>query len=189
MSDRRSVWATLAGTLVTLGGAVVIYKATERRELCWWTDPIFWIGAAALAAGAVIFVVLLVPPWLTDRHVRQARSEQLLLEGRANQRDGLDEIVRELGQISSQLKGELRWGKRGSLFPNAAWTKNQHLVSGETHTLVDSAYGQAHLLDQETLSATQAELDANETHTRQQAKEAVDRAAEAVRDIRDEIQL
>jgi hypothetical protein len=142
-----------------------------------------------VVAGAIIFLLLLVPSWLTDRQVRQARSEQLLLEGRANQRDGLDEIVRELGQISSQLKGELRWGKRGSLFPNTAWAKNQHLVTGETHTLVDSAYEQAHLLDQETLSATQADLDKNETYARQQVKETVDRAADQVRDLRDEIQL
>jgi hypothetical protein len=189
MSDRRNISATLAGTLALLGGSVLIYKAAERGELCWWTDPIFWIGAVAVAAGALIFAWLLVPPWFTDRQARQERSEQLLLEGRANQRDGLDEIVRELGQISGQLKGELRWGKRGSLFPNTAWAKNRHLVTGETHTLVDSAYEQAHLLDQETLSAAQAELDANETHTRQQAKEAVDRASEAVRDLRDEVQL
>jgi hypothetical protein len=167
---------------------VLIYTATWRAELSWWTDPIFWIGAVAVAAGALIFLWLLVPPWLKDRQVRQARSEQALREGRANQRQGLDEIVRELGAISSQLKGELRWGKRGNLFPNNAWTKNQHLVTGKTQTLVESAYERAHLLDQETLSTTQAELDEKETQERQQAKQAVDAAAEAVRDLRDEVQ-
>jgi hypothetical protein len=139
-------------------------------------------------AGSLIFLWLLVPPWLTDRQIRQTRSEQALSEGRANQRQGLDEIARELGQISSQLKGELRWGKRGSLFPNTAWTKNQHLVTGQIRALVDSAYERAHVLDQETLSAPQAELDEKETQERQQAKQAVDAAAEAVRDLRDGVQ-
>jgi hypothetical protein len=103
--------------------------------------------------------------------------------------DGLDEIVRELGLLSSQLKGELRWGKRGGLFPTNAWAKNRHLVTGRTRTLIDSAYEHAHLLDQQTLSATQVELDENETRARQQAKQEVDSAAKAVRVLRDEVEL
>lgn len=188
MSDRGNVWQTLAATLVSVGGAVLIYKATGRAELRWWTDPIFWIGAGAVAAGAVIFVWLLVPPWLTNRHTRRARREQALREGLANQRQWIDEILRELGEISSQLKGELRWGKRGAFFPNTAWTKNQHLIKGDIRTVVESVYYRAHLLDQETLSATHAELDERETHERQQVKQAVDAAAEAVGDLRNEVQ-
>jgi hypothetical protein len=180
--ERRSVLQSVAGVLCTLGGALLISRATG------WTDPFLWIGVAALTLGALIFMWLLVPPWLTDRQTRRARSEQLALEGRANQRTGLDEIMIELGQISSQLKGELRWGQRGPLSPNTAWTKNRHLVTGEARTLVESAYKQAHVLDEEALSAAQAELDEKEAQQRQEAKQTVDAAAEAIRDLRDEVQ-
>lgn len=184
-ADHRSVWTTLAATLVTVGVAVLIAVGVD---LIWWTDPIFWIGAVALTAGAFIFLWLLVPPWLTNRRLRRLRKEEARREGRANQREGLDEILRELGQISSQLKGELRWGKRDGLFPNTAWAKNQHLVTGDARALVEDAYEQAHLLDQATISAAQLELDERETQERQHAKPVVDAAAEAVRDLHDEVQ-
>jgi len=190
MPDRQPVLQSLAAALLSIGSAVLIFKATARGDLCWWTDPIFWIGAAGLTAGAGIFVWLLVPSWLTDRKIRRARNEELLQQGRANQFAGLDEIVRELGGISGQLKAELRWGKRsGGLFPNSAWTKNQHLVTGETKALVESAYEQAHLLDLETLSAVQEDMTGEETTDRQHAKQLVDAAAEAVQELRDEIPL
>jgi hypothetical protein len=143
----------------------------------------------AITLGALIFVWLLVPSWLTDRQLRQARSEQALLESRANQRQGLDEIANELGQISSQLKAELRWGKRDGLFPNTAWTKNQHLVTGDVRASVDSAYEQAYALDQETLAVSQEDLDTAEMQQRQQVKDAVDYAAQLIGTLRDEVQL
>ncbi len=109
-------------------------------------------------AGAAIFLFLLLPSWLTDRRVRRARKEEAAREGRANQRAGMDEILTELGQISGQLKGELRWGKRGAPLPNTAWTKNRHLVTGEAQVLVENAYEQAHRLDENTIAAGQPEL-------------------------------
>jgi hypothetical protein len=187
MSERRSVVAALAGTLVLGGVTVLIYGATERGDLSWWTDPVFWIGVVALVAGALMYAWLLIPPWLREHQAWQARTEQQLLEGRANQRQGLEEILSELGQISSQLKAELRWGKRGPLFPNTAWTKNEHLLASETRTLVDSAYQQAHLLDKATLSALHEELDKGETEERQRVKQLVDGAAQAVSRMRDEV--
>ena len=44
------------------------------------------------------------------------------------------------------------------------------------------------MLDEETLSAAQAELDEEETQERQEVKRAVDAAAEAVRELRDELE-
>jgi hypothetical protein len=123
-----------------------------------------------MTVGALMFVWLLGPAWLTDRQAWQTRDDQLLHEGRANQRQGLDEIVLELGQISSQLKKELRWGQRGPLFPNSAWAKNEGFVKGNVHTLVESVYERAHVLDEETLSAAQAELDEEETQERQESE-------------------
>ncbi len=184
MPDGRSVWIALAATLVSGGVAVLVGL---RYDDVWWTDPIRWIGAGALMAGWFIFLWLLVSPWLTDRRIQRARREQALHEGRANQRQGLGEILRELGQVSSQLKGELRWRKRGGLFPNTAWAKNQHLVTDGVRVLVEDAYERAHLLDQATLSAAQPELDKSETQERQHAKQVVDAAAEAVRDVHDEV--
>jgi hypothetical protein len=168
---------------------VLLFKAAQRGDLGWWSDPIFWIGAVAMASGAAVFLWLLVPPYLVDRRARHARREAAIQEGRANQRQGLDEIANELGQTSSQLKGELRWGKRGPLFPNTAWTKNQHLVMGDVRAAVDSAYGQAHELDEETRAASREELSAEETQKRQRAKEAVDEAAGLIAALRDEIEM
>lgn len=186
--DQSHAWGNLATTLGGLGSVVLIFKATERADVCWWTDPIFWIGLAGLVACAAIFLGLLLPPRLKDRKVRRALKEQAALQGRANQRDGLDEILQELGQISSQLKSELRWGKRGDGFPNTAWTKNQHLVTGAARVLVGDAYEQAHQLDEQTLAARQAELDRQETQERDSAKRLVDTAFEAVRELRDGIE-
>jgi hypothetical protein len=177
MAARRGAWATLGGTL--LGGGLLLMVTATERDTFLWIDPVFWLGIAALIAGAVTFLWLLLPPWLTDRRARQ---------GRANQRQGLDEILRELGGISKQLKAELRWGQRGTLFPNSAWTKNQHLVTGDVHTLVASAYAQAYWLDLETVSAKQEDLDNAETEERTKAKHAVDAAAEAVRGLLDEVE-
>jgi type VI protein secretion system component VasK len=129
MPERRGALQTLAGVLASLGGGVLINKASG------WSDPLLWIGAVGLATGLLILLWLLVSPWKREREDRQARDERALLEGRANQHQGLDEIANELGQISSQLKGELRWGKRGNLFPNTAWAKNEHLVTGEIRML------------------------------------------------------
>jgi hypothetical protein len=114
-SDRKSVLLALAGALITSGVAVLV--SSGRTVLGWFL----------VVGGAVVFGWLLVPPYVVDRRARVARREAGIQEGRANQRQGLDEIARELGQLSSQLKGELRWGKRGALFPNGAWVKNQHL--------------------------------------------------------------
>ena len=61
-----------------LGVALLIYQATVRDQPSWWADPIFWVGVIVTAAGALIFVWLVVPPRLTDRQARRARSEQLL---------------------------------------------------------------------------------------------------------------
>lgn len=186
MPDRKIVLLALATVLIPVGVPVLTYAATGRPD--WWTDPIFWVGALALAGGVLIFVWLLVPSWLRDRRAFRERQEQALREGRANQRQGLDEIARELGAISSQLKAELRWGERKDLFPNTAWTKNQHLVTGEARPLVDEAYEQAHLLDKRTLAATKPELDEEETKERESAKKIVDAASDAVRGLRDGIQ-
>lgn len=140
-----------------------------------------------MVAGAIIFLWLLVPPWFLDRRARYARAEEHARQGRANQRVGLDEILTELGQISSQLKHELRRGERGNLFPNTAWTKNQHLVTGETRSLVGATYDQLHILDQVALSSASGEMDSDETEKRQQMKQAVDVAAEEVRRLRDDL--
>jgi hypothetical protein len=77
VSERRGVLQTLAATLVSLGGGVLIWRATG------WSDPVLWIGIIALTTGASIFLWLLVPSWLTDRRARQERTAALLLEGRA----------------------------------------------------------------------------------------------------------
>jgi hypothetical protein len=188
MERNRPVWATLAGTLAGIGSSMLIYKAAARSDVCWWTDPIFWTGVVGLTMSAFIFLWLLVPPWLRDTKARRVRKEELLREGRANQLQGLDELLRELGQISGQLKGELRWGKGGGLFPNTAWTKNQNLVTGEARALVDDAYEQAHRLDQRTLAATNPEFGEQETRERAEAKKIVDAASEAIRELRDAIQ-
>jgi hypothetical protein len=150
---------------------VLLFKAAQRGDLCWWADPIFWIGVLAIASGAAIFFWLLVPPWVVDRSARRSRREAAIREGHANQLRGLEEIINELGQISGQLKQELRWGQRGPLFPNTAWTKNQHLVTvSDVRAAVDSAYAQAHELDLETRTASQSELDPGEVQKRQRAK-------------------
>jgi hypothetical protein len=188
MERNRPVLATLAGSLGAIGSSVLIYKALGRADVAWWTDPIFWIGTGGLVMSAFIFLVLLLPPWLADRRARRARKAELLRQGRANKFDGLDEILRELGQISNQLKNELRWGQRGDLFPNTAWTKNQQLITGEAKTLVNDAYEQLHWLDQQTIAATQPGLDKQETQERQRTKGAVDAASAVVRKLRDEVQ-
>jgi hypothetical protein len=160
MPERRGALQTLAGVLASLGGGVLINKASG------WSDPLFWIGAFGLTAGLLILLWLLVSPWIADRQARQARNEQALLEGRANERQGLEEILAELGQISSQLKSELRWGKRGALFPNTTWAKNQHLVAPGIRLFVDSAYAAAHALDEQTIAASSEDLSEAETHER-----------------------
>lgn len=96
---------------------MLLFKAAQRGDLCWWADPIFWIGVLAIASGAAIFFWLLVPPWVVDRSARRSRREAAIREGHANQLRGLEEIINELGQISGQLKQELRWGQRGPSFP------------------------------------------------------------------------
>jgi hypothetical protein len=189
MPEPRSVMPTLAGSLTSAGVALLIFKAASRRELSWWTDPILWIGATALTAGAFLFAWLIVVPWLRTRQARRERIEQTHREGRANQRQGLDEIATELGQISSQLKAELRWGKRGALFPNSAWVKNQHLVTGDIRASIDDAYEQAYRLGEETLAASREDLDSEEMERRQQAKATVDAAAYAIGNVRDAIDV
>jgi hypothetical protein len=104
------VWTTLAGCLATLGGSVLIFKATWRSEVYWWTDPIFWIGVAGLTTGALVFLLLLAPPHLRNRQARRAVKEERERQVRANMRDGLTEILTELGQVSSQLKAERAGG-------------------------------------------------------------------------------
>jgi hypothetical protein len=47
----------------------------------------------------------------------------------------------------------------------------------------------AHELDEETLPASQEELDSEATEKRQRAKEAVDAASRLIVSLRDEIQL
>jgi hypothetical protein len=180
MHDRQPVWLALAGALVAIGSVLLAFGR-----------PSLWVGVALLVGAAVIFFWLLVPPWLVDKRARRAREEELQLEGRANQRQGLDEIANELGQISSQLKGELRWNKRGALFPNGAWVKNQHLETeeGGIRAAVDDAYAQAHALDQDTLDAFHEWLTPPEVEKRQQAKESVDAASQLITRLRDRIKL
>jgi hypothetical protein len=185
MEQNRPVWTTLAGCLCTLGSTVLIFKATWRSEVEWWTDPVFWLGVGVLAAGLSIFVLLLLPPHLRSRRARRELQKEHEREGRANMWNGLSEIMAELGETSSLLKAELRWGKRGPLFPNTAWAKNQHLVTGDAHALVADAYQHTHQLDLATLSAAQPELDGQETEARQTAKEIVDAAFDSVRELRD----
>jgi hypothetical protein len=140
--------------------------------------------------GAGLFFWLLAPPYLTDRRVRRERQREAEREGRGNQRQGLDEIARELGQISSQLKSELRWGKRGGLFPNTAWTKNQHLVTTPGIRLfVDSAYAAAYALSEQTIAASQEDLSEAETQERQDAKTTVDYAVQLIESLRGEVEL
>jgi hypothetical protein len=186
METNRPVWATLAACVAGLGVTVLIYKAAERSEVCWWTDPIFWIGVAGITMGASIFALLLLPPHVKSRRARRARREQALEEGRANQAQGLHEIRYELQAVSRQLKRELRWGERGDLFPNTAWTKNHHLVVGDAHTVLNSVYEQVHLRDQGRLAATQTQLTEDETQARREAKEAVDSAIQLVHALRKE---
>jgi hypothetical protein len=133
VSDQKSALLALAGALVSSGVAVLV--STDRTVLGWFL----------VVGGAVVFGWLFAPPYVLDRRARVARREAEIQQGRANQRQGLDEIANELGQISSQLKQELRWGKRTwGLFPNTAWAKNQHLVTqeGGVRAAVDSAYEQ-----------------------------------------------
>jgi hypothetical protein len=181
MHDRQPVWLGLAGALVGVGGVLLAF---DRVPL--------WVGLALWVAAAVIFCWLLIPPWWTDKRARRARAEELELEGRANQRQGLDEIATELGQISSQLKQELRWGKRTwGLFPNTAWAKNRHLVTeeGGRRAAVESAYAQAYQLSVVQRIATEEELSPEETEKRQRAKESVDAAAALIAELRAEVRL
>jgi hypothetical protein len=182
----------VAAALFAAGVGVLLFKAAQRSDVAWWADPFFWIGCAGLALGAGLFLWLLVPPWLTDKRARRVRADEQELEGRANQLQGLDEIATELGQISSQLKQELRWGKRTwGLFPNTAWAKNRHLVTeeGGRRAAVESAYAQAYQLSVVTQIATEEELSPEETDKRQRAKESVDAAARLINTMRDEIVL
>ena len=188
MQTKRSDWIAAAGVMVAVGGVILGFRATERSEITYWCDPVFWVGAGAIGAGLLIVLGSLLPPLLKDRRARRARQDDLARQGRANQFQGLDEIMRELEQISGQLKAELRWGKRGGLFPNNAWTKNQHLVMGDLRQTVQSAYDQVHVLDLQTISAQQAELAQEETQERQQVKQTVDAVADAVRDLRDKVE-
>jgi hypothetical protein len=190
--DRRTDLRAIAAALFAAGVGVLLFKFAQRGDVSWWTDPAFWIGCVGLALGAGLFLWLLVPPWVTDKRARRARAEEVQLEGRANQRQGLDEIANELGQISSQLKGELRRGQRNwNLLPNTAWAKNRHLVTeeGGRRAAVESAYQQAYALSVETRIATEEELGAKETEKRQRAKESVDAAAELIDELRDAIRL
>lgn len=170
---------------------MLLFKAANRGDVGWWTDPVFWVGVCGLAAGASLLVWPIVSSYTRERRSRRDRDEELELQGRANQRQGLDELANELGQISSQLKGELRWGKRNwNLLPNTAWAKNQHLVTEEgVPTVLESAYAQAYELSQETQAATEEELGSEEMEKRQGAKESVDAAAGLIDELRDEIQL
>ena len=181
MAENRGVWTAIGGSLVALGGGALLTTASGRD------DPIFWIGIGLVVAGVAVWVWLLLGPWLADRQARSARAEQALLEGRANQRAALDEILTELGEMSNQLKRELRSGQRYGMLPYAMWSKNAHVVTGDAGGLVEDAYKRAHLLDQETESATQPQLNEKETRHRQGAKQVVDAAAEAVRQLRGEV--
>jgi len=66
--------------------------------------------------------------------------------------------------------------------------ENQHLVTGASRTLVEAAYARAHLLDKETISVAQPELTRDETRERHSAKKEVDAAAQAISELRDEVQ-
>ncbi len=182
MADNRGVWTAIGGSLVALGGGALLTTASGRD------DPIFWIGIGLVVVGVAVLVRLLLGPSLADRQARTVRAEQALVEGRANQRAALDEISTELGEMSNQLKRELRSGQRYGMLPYAAWSKNAHVVTGDARGLVEDAYKRAHLLDQATESATQPQLDETETEERREAKQVVDAAAEAVRDLRDRFQ-
>jgi len=184
MPDRRSVLLSLAATLVGLGSAVLIYQRSAREDISLWVDPFFWVGAVGLAAGATLYVWLLIPPWLSDWRTRRAREELLEQEGHANQRQGLGEISSELDAIFQQLQAELRLGKRGAVFPSNAWTKNRHLLSGEIQAYVEYAHERTRLLDKGTLAATRQELTEAEAAERRDVKRIVDDAARAVRSAR-----
>ena len=177
-----------------------LFAADATSERCLWREEWWWfIPLAGVAAALCVFAFLSLVstyfyelpsvPTAAERKARKAAAETAALEGRANRRAGLEEILGELGQVSAQLKSELRWGERRGLFPNTAWAKNRHLVTGEARTLVENAYEQAHLLDQANLSDKPPELGKNETRERQEAKQLVDAAVEAVRQLRDEVAL
>ena len=86
---------------------------------------------------------------------------------------------------------EQRWNKRGALFPNTSWAKNQHLITeeGGVRAAVDDAYAQAYALDQETIAASHEWLTPPEVEKRQQAKEAVDAASQLITRLHDQIKL
>ena len=53
---------------------------------------------------------------------------------------------------------------------------------------MEAAYARAHLLDKETISVAQPELTRDETRERHSAKKVVDAAAQAISELRDEVQ-
>ena len=197
MDSGTARWGATAAGSALLAALLVADAASPVdlwREQWFWFVPLFLVGLA-LSLYALLSLIssyvyeLPRVPTVAERRSKKRTAEEHERQGRANQRAGLDEILTELGQISSQLKAELRWGKRGPLFPNTAWTKNQHLVTGDVRASVESAYAQVHALDQETLAASQEELDVGETQKRQRAKEAVDEAAGLIASLRDEVEL
>jgi hypothetical protein len=195
MDSGTARWGATGAGLALLSGLLVAEAASPAslwREQWFWFVPLFVLGLALSLFAALSFVsryVYELPrvPTVAERRATKLTAEEHARQGRANQRAGLDEILVELGQISSQLKGELRWGKRGMLFPNNAWTKNQHLVTGETRTLLEGVYEHTHQLDLLAQAATTDEMGAEETAQRQRAKQAVDSAADVVRALRDAV--
>jgi len=196
MDSGTARMGAIGAGLPLLLGLLVAEAATPEciwREQWFWFVPLFVLGLALSLFAALSFVsryVYELPrvPTVAERRATKLTAEEHERQGRANQRAGLEEILVELNQTSSQLKHELRHGERGMLFPRHAWTKNQHLVTGETRALLEDLYEQTHRLDLLARHATTAVMDAEETAQRQRVKQAVDAAHEEVRRLRDEVE-
>src|SRR5215208_2671274 len=125
MDSSTARWGAIAAgpaLLATLLVADTLSSASLWREQWFWFVPLFALGLALSLFALLSFVsgyVYELPrvPTAAERRAKKVTAEEQARQGRANQRAGLEEILTELGQTSSQLKHELRHGERGMLFP------------------------------------------------------------------------